>query len=66
MSCRLGIPFVTLYILLKNNDDIRSGGPARQRYEFLVADYRNEFHYWDTLGAIILSLNVQPTASRSC
>eukprot|EP01047_Picozoa_sp_COSAG01_P116258 COSAG01_NODE_44919_length_414_cov_0.977778_2_plen_76_part_01 len=49
VSHRLGIPIVTLFVLLKNNDEIRRGGSARDRFDFLVADYRDEFHFWDTL-----------------
>jgi hypothetical protein len=43
----LGIPTLTLLLLFKNHTQIRNNGPARQRYEFLVADYRPEFYYWD-------------------
>ena len=43
----LGIPTLTLLLLFKNGKQIKNNGPARQRYEFLVADYRPEFYYWD-------------------
>ena len=43
----LGIPSATLLLLFKNGKEIKTNGPARQRYEFLVADYRPEFYYWD-------------------
>ena len=34
----IGVPALTLLMLLKNGGDIRAGGPACRRYEFLVAD----------------------------
>jgi hypothetical protein len=43
----LGIPALTLLLLFKNGHQIKNNGPARHRYEFLVADYRPEFYYWD-------------------
>ena len=43
----LGIPSLTLLLLFKNGKSIKTNGAARQRYEFLVADYRPEFYYWD-------------------
>jgi len=43
----LGIPSLTLLLLFKNGKQIKNNGPARARYEFLVADYRPEFYYWD-------------------
>ena len=36
----IGIPLLSLLLLLKNNSGIRANGPARDRYEFLVADYQ--------------------------
>ena len=43
----LGIPTLTLLQLWRNSKDIKRGGPALERYEFLVADYTPEFYYWD-------------------
>ena len=34
----IGVPALTFLTLLKNGGEIRRGGPARGRYEFLVAD----------------------------
>ena len=34
----IGVPALTFLTLMKNGGEIRSGGPARSRYEFLVAD----------------------------
>lgn len=34
----IGVPALTLLVLLKNKEELRNGGPARKRYEFLVAD----------------------------
>ena len=45
----LGIPIVTLFLLLKNTKEISAGGPMRERYLFLVNDYKPGFHFWDTL-----------------
>lgn len=45
----IGVPLVTLFLLLKNTAGIRDGGPARERYLFLVNDYKPGFHFWDTL-----------------
>ena len=45
----LGIPTLTLLQLWRNSKDIKRGGPALERYEFLVADYTPEFYYWDCL-----------------
>jgi len=36
----IGIPSLTLLLLFKNGKEIKCNGPARRRYEFLVADYR--------------------------
>ena len=33
----LGLPTFALLVLMKNNSDIKSGGAAYERYEFLVA-----------------------------
>ena len=33
----LGLPTCALLLLLKNSGEIKSGGPAYERYEFLVA-----------------------------
>jgi hypothetical protein len=45
----IGIPASTLYLLIRNQDDIRAVGAAYQRYDFLVADYRPEYHYFDAV-----------------
>ena len=45
----IGIPILTLLTLLKNGKDIRGGGDAFEKYGFLVADYKPEFYFWDTL-----------------
>ncbi len=34
----IGVPTVTMLLLMKNGGDIKKGGPGRERYEFLVAD----------------------------
>ena len=38
----IGIPIVTLLQLLRNSNAIKNNGPGRERYEFLVADYKPE------------------------
>ena len=45
----IGIPTLTLLTLLKNGKDIRDAGAAFERYGFLVADYKPQFYFWDTL-----------------
>ena len=72
--CVARIPAVTLFILMKNKDDIRTYGDAYRRYDvrkyvralshcishrlclslavysqFLVADYKPEYHYFDAI-----------------
>jgi hypothetical protein len=49
MAVPIGIPTVTLLVLLKNGSNIRSGGASYQRYQFLVGDYKPQFFFWDTL-----------------
>jgi hypothetical protein len=39
----LGIPTLSLLQLLRNAGDIKAGGPARERYEFLVGDYTPDY-----------------------
>lgn len=39
----IGIPTVTLLQLVRNSKTIKTHGPGRERYEFLVADYKPEF-----------------------
>jgi hypothetical protein len=39
----LGIPTLTLLQLWRKSKEIKSRGPALERYEFLVADYTPEF-----------------------
>lgn len=36
----LGVPTLTMLLLVKNGGEIKAGGPAFERYNFLVADYR--------------------------
>ena len=43
----IGIPVISLLLLLKNHKGIRAEGPARDRYDFLVADYKPAYYYWD-------------------
>jgi hypothetical protein len=44
----IGIPTLTLLLLLKNGQQIKEqDSKARQRYEFLVADYKPQFYFWD-------------------
>ena len=38
----LGVPTLTLLQLWRNAGHIKGGGPGRERYEFLVADYKPE------------------------
>ena len=39
---------LTLLLLLKNGQQIKEqDSKARQRYEFLVADYKPQFYFWD-------------------
>ena len=38
----IGIPAATFLLLLKNKNGIYSGGPAAERYDFLIADYKLE------------------------
>ena len=45
----IGIPTLTLLVLLKNGSEIRAAGDAFERYGFLVADYKPRFYFWDTL-----------------
>lgn len=45
----IGVPTVTFALLFKNGDEIQSGGAARQTFDFLIADYKIEYYYWDTL-----------------
>eukprot|EP01043_Picozoa_sp_COSAG02_P004000 COSAG02_NODE_101_length_36804_cov_125.342951_13_plen_301_part_00 len=45
----LGVPAMTLLLLIKNGGEIKTGGPAFERYDFLVADYKPEFYYWDCI-----------------
>ena len=40
LAFTIGIPSLTLLLLFKNGKEIKCNGPARRRYEFLVADYR--------------------------
>ena len=62
---RLGIPIFALFVLLKNGDEIRRGGRARQRYAFLVADYKEDFYFWDTLGArCVVHQHIHPALER--
>jgi hypothetical protein len=39
----LGIPTLSLLQLWRNAGDIKAGGPARERYEFLVGDYTPDY-----------------------
>ena len=39
----LGIPTLSLVQLWRNAKDIKVGGPARERYEFLVGDYTPDY-----------------------
>ena len=43
----VGIPVLTLALLLRNKQSIHEGGPARARYEFLIECYKPEYMYWD-------------------
>lgn len=45
----LGVPVMTMLLLAKNGGEIKAGGAAFERYNFLVADYKPEFYYWDCL-----------------
>ena len=45
----IGVPTATFALLFKNGDELRQGGPAQQTFDFLIADYKAEFYYWDTL-----------------
>ena len=41
----LGIPMLTMLVLVKNSQSIREGSEAYHRYEFLVADYKPDFFF---------------------
>ena len=45
----IGIPSMTMLVLVKNGEGIRTGDAAFERYEFLVADYKPQFYFWDCL-----------------
>ena len=45
----IGTPTITLVVLLKNRGDIRDRGLAVDRYQFLIADYKEDFFYWGCL-----------------
>ena len=45
----IGIPVLTLAMLMRNSADIRGFGPSRVRYEFLVESYRPEY-LWGSVG----------------
>jgi hypothetical protein len=45
----LAIPVLTMFVLLRNFKGIMDGGSAFIRYDFLVADYKPQFFYWDVL-----------------
>lgn len=51
MAVPVGIPTLSLLLLLKNRDGIREGpgNPSFDSFEFLVADYKPAFFYWDTV-----------------
>ena len=46
----IGIPSMAMFVLVKNREGIRTGDAAFERYEFLVADYKPDFYFWDCLG----------------
>ena len=39
----IGIPTITLLQLMRNSAGIKTHGPGRERYEFLVSDYKPEY-----------------------
>ena len=43
----IGIPLGTLFLLLKNKDEIAAQGPAADRYDFLVGDYESRYYFWE-------------------
>ena len=45
----IGVPTATFALLFKNGDELRQGGPAQQTFDFLIADYKPSYYYWDTL-----------------
>jgi hypothetical protein len=51
LAVPVGIPSLSLLILIKNGAGIRkgSGNPNFDRYEFLVADYKPNYYFFDCL-----------------
>ena len=46
----VGVPIWTLFLLVKNRHDMKiENSPGRLRYAFLVADYKPEYYFWETL-----------------
>jgi hypothetical protein len=62
LAVPIGIPGVSLLVLIKNSKGIMKGpgNPSFDRYEFLVADYRREFFFFDCLGAMIAARRAPP------
>ena len=62
LAVPIGIPGLSLLVLLKNSKGIMKGpgNPSFDRYEFLVADYRRDIFFLDCLGAMIAARRAPP------
>jgi Ca2+-binding EF-hand superfamily protein len=49
----IGLPLGTLFVLFKRRVEMQTNNSlSRQRFAFLVGDYKNEFYYWECLELI--------------